>query len=88
MGKWEAVETDGQWRVREIEEDGNPIVVARNVRDEETARRIAAVPELLKAMEEALTIADFWWEKVDPDVGRAVMQVRLRSAIEKAKGGE
>lgn len=43
MGTWEAVETDGQWRVREIEEDGNPIMVARIVRDEATARKIAAV---------------------------------------------
>lgn len=51
MHKWEAVETDGKWRVREIEEDGNPIVVARFIRDEETARMIAALPQLLKALQ-------------------------------------
>ena len=80
MGKWEAVETDGQWRVREIEEDGNPIVVARKVRDKETARKIAAVPELLKAMEEALAIADIQIQR-----GRHIAFI-LKEGIDKAKG--
>ena len=46
VAKWEAVKTEIDWRVREIQEDGNYRSVAICWRDEATARRIAALPRL------------------------------------------
>tara|TARA_R100000234_G_scaffold110272_1_gene82578 strand:+ start:744 stop:1085 length:342 start_codon:yes stop_codon:yes gene_type:complete len=57
VAKWEAVESEGRWRVREIEEDGNPITVVREVRNGVTARHIAAAPDLLAALEDVVKSA-------------------------------